>query len=130
RRNGNEGMPVEVHAFQRLPDGNTMIAESGPGRIIEVDKKGAIVQQIQLKIAKSSAHSDTRLVRKLATGNYLVCHESQGVVREYDKTGKIVWDYPAPLFNMKPKGGHGPEGFGNSVFAAVRLPSGNTLIAT
>jgi outer membrane protein assembly factor BamB len=130
RRNGNEGKSVEVHAFQRLPDGNTMIAESGPGRIIEVDKSGAIVQQIRLKIVKSSPHSDTRLVRKLATGNYLVCHESQGVVREYDKTGKIVWDYPVPLFDMKPKGGHGPEAFGNSVFAAVRLPSGNTLIAT
>jgi hypothetical protein len=130
RRNGNEGQSVEVHAFQRLPDGNTMIAESGPGRIIEVDKSGSIVKQIRLIIVKSSPHSDTRLVRKLATGNYLVCHESQGVVREYDQTGKIVWDYTVPLFDMKPKGGHGPEAFGNSVFAAIRLPSGNTLIAT
>ena len=39
KRNGNAGRPVEVHAFQRLPDGRTMIAESGPGRIIEVDAR-------------------------------------------------------------------------------------------
>src|SRR5215216_3727395 len=29
---------VEIHAFQRLDDGNTMVAESGNKRIIEVDK--------------------------------------------------------------------------------------------
>src|SRR5947209_19754 len=34
KRHGNEGKAVEVHAFQRLPDGATIIAESGPGRII------------------------------------------------------------------------------------------------
>ena len=28
---------VEVHAFQRLADGNTMVAESGNKRIVEVD---------------------------------------------------------------------------------------------
>jgi len=130
KKNGNEGKHVEVHAFQRLADGITMIVESGPGRIIEVDKKGTLVRQIPLKIVQPSPHSDTRLVRKLETGNYLVCHESQAVVREYDPTGKIVWDYPVPLFGEKPKGGHGPEAFGNSVFAAVRLANGNTLIAT
>lgn len=130
RRHGNEGKRVEVHAFQRLADGNTMIAESGPGRIIEVNKAGDLVHQIPLKIVKPNAHSDTRRVRKLATGNYLVSHESQGVVREYDKAGNVVWDYPVPLFGIKPRGGHGPEGYGNSVFAALRLPNGNTLIAT
>jgi outer membrane protein assembly factor BamB len=130
KKKGNEGKRVEVHSFQRLADGTTMIAESGAGRIIEVDTKGDIVRQISLKIAKSNPHSDTRLVRKLDTGNYLVCHESQGLVREYDRTGKIVWEYAVPLFDMKPKPGHGPEGFGNSVFAAVRLSNGNTLIST
>ncbi|MDA0818535.1 MAG: hypothetical protein O2946_13345, partial [Planctomycetota bacterium] len=37
KTNGNENRPVEVHAFQRLPGGLTMIVESGPARIIEVD---------------------------------------------------------------------------------------------
>src|SRR5205823_14030458 len=34
---------VEIHAFQRLPDGSTMIAESGNRRIVEVDRGGQIV---------------------------------------------------------------------------------------
>jgi hypothetical protein len=41
-----------------------------------------------------------------------------------------VWDYPIPLFDQARKGGHGPEAFGNQVFNAIRLPNGNTLIAT
>jgi hypothetical protein len=128
KMNGNEGKRVEVHAFQRLPDGLTMIAESGPSRIIEVDHDGAIKHQIKLKVNHPNAHSDTRLVRKLTNGNYLVAHESDGFVREYDSSGKIVWDYEVPLFGKERKGGHGPEAFGNSVFSAIRLANGNTLI--
>ncbi len=130
KMNGNEGKPVQVHAFQRLKDGTTMIAESGPARIIEVDVAGKLVHEIHLKVEHPSTHSDTRLARKLDNGHYLVCHESDGVVREYDADGKVVWDYPVPLFDHPRAGGHGPEAFGNSVFGALRLPSGNTLIAT
>jgi outer membrane protein assembly factor BamB len=128
--NGNEGKKLQVHSFQRLPDGNTMIAESGVGRIIEVDRAGKLVRQIKLKVAKNDPHRDTRLVRKLDNGHYLVAHEAEGAVREYDQDGNVVWDFPVPMFGKDPKGGHGPEAFGNSVFGAVRLPSGNTLVAT
>lgn len=130
KMNGNEGKRVEVHAFQRLPGGHTMIAESGVSRIIEVDPAGKIVKQIKLKVAKPDAHRDTRLVRKLDNGHYLVAHEGEGAVREYDGDGAVVWDYAVPMFGKTPKGGHGPEAFGNSVFSAVRLPNGNTLVAT
>ena len=130
RMNGNEGKRVEVHAFQRLPDGLTMIAESGVGRIIEVDQGGKIVRQIKLKVAKNDPHRDTRLVRKLDNGHYLVAHEGEGAVREYDASGKVVWDYPVPMFGKQPRGGHAAEAFGNAVFAALRLPGGNTLVAT
>jgi outer membrane protein assembly factor BamB len=130
KRNGNEGKAVEVHAFQRLPDGVTMIAESGPARIIEVDRDGKIVHQIKMKVANPHPHRDTRLVRKLDNGHYLVCHEAEGAVREYDGDGKVVWEYEVPLFGKPPRGGHGLEAFGNAVFAAVRLKNGNTLIAT
>ena len=130
RMNGNEGKRVEVHAFQRLPDGLTMIAESGVGRIIEVDAGGKIFKQIKLKVAKNDPHRDTRLVRKLDNGHYLVAHEGEGAVREYDGEGNVVWDYPVPLFGKQPRGGHGLEAFGNAVFCALRLPSGNTLVAT
>jgi outer membrane protein assembly factor BamB len=130
KSNGNEKRPVEVHAFQRLADGVTMIAESGPARIIEVDRAGKLLCEIKLKVAKPSAHRDTRLVRKLDKGHYLVCHEGEGAVREYDAAGAVVWDYPVPLFDQKPRGGHGVEAWGNAVFAALRLPGGNTLIST
>jgi len=130
QQNGNAGKKVEVHAFQRLDDGLTMIAESGVSRIIEVDRDGKIHGQIKLKVTRPDAHRDTRLVRKLAGGNYLVCHEAEGLVREYDPTGETVWEYQVPLFGKQPKGGHGVEAFGNQCFSALRLESGNTLIAT
>jgi outer membrane protein assembly factor BamB len=130
RSNGNEGKRVEVHAFQRLADGLTMIAESGTARIIEVDKTGMIHREVKLRVNHPNAHSDTRLVRKTADGHYLVAHESDGCVREYDATGKVIWEFEVPLFGRERKGGHGPEAFGNSVFSAVRLANGNTLIGT
>jgi outer membrane protein assembly factor BamB len=128
RRPENAGKKVEVHAFQPLPDGGLMIAESGPGRIIEIDRDGKVQKEIKLEIEHPHPHTDTRLARKLENGNYLVCHEADGVVREYDPTGRVVWKFAVPLFGKEPRGGHGPEAFGNKVFSAVRLPSGNTLL--
>ena len=61
----NKGKRIEVHAFQPLENGNVMIAESGAGRIIEVNREGAIVKQIKLKLDKPNAHSDTRLARPI-----------------------------------------------------------------
>src|SRR3954469_2055475 len=36
---------IQIHAFQRLPNGNTMVSESGNARIIEVDKDDKIVKE-------------------------------------------------------------------------------------
>ncbi len=130
KQGGNEGKKVEVHAFQRLPNGLTMIAESGPSRIIEVDSAGKIVTTIPLKVSQPHPHRDTRMVRKLSSGNYLVCHEGDGAVREYDNAGKVVWQYDVPLFGKQPRGGHGVEAFGNQCYCALRLASGNTLIGS
>jgi outer membrane protein assembly factor BamB len=120
---------VEVHAFQRLADGNTMVAESGNRRIVEVDKDGKVVKEVPLTVNKPDPHRDTRLARKFDTGNYLVCHEADGCVREYDPSGKVVWEYALDLNNRPRAPGHGPEGHGTDVFGAVRLKSGNTLVA-
>ncbi len=120
---------IEIHAFQRLPDGLTMVAETGNRRIVEVDKEGKIVREVPLTVEHPSTHSDTRMVRKLASGNYLVCHESDGVVREYDPKGKVVWSYKLDLAGRPASPGHGVEGHGVAVFGAVRLANGNTLIA-
>src|ERR1043166_378792 len=109
----NEGKRVEVPACQRLSDGRTMIAESGPARIIEVDKEGAIKKEIRLPIDKPDPHRDTRNVRKLESGHYLVCHEALQKVREYDGDAKVVWEYDVK----------------SAVYGAVRLKNGDTLIS-
>ena len=130
--NGNEGKPVEVHAFQPLRGGKRiMIAESGPARIIEIDRTGKLLSETKMTVERPHPHTDTRLVRKIGKDRYLVSHEGDGKVREYEEgTGKVVWEYDVPMFNREAKGGHGPESFGDKCFAALRLPNGNTLIAT
>jgi hypothetical protein len=120
---------IEVHAFQRLASGLTMVAESGNRRIVEVGQDGKIVKEIALQVEHPDPHRDTRMVRKLASGNYLVCHEGDGVVREYDESGKVVWSYALDLAGRPASPGHGPEGHGTAVFGALRLKTGNTLIA-
>lgn len=121
--NGNAGVPLEVHACQRLQNGLTMIAESGVGRIIEVDREGKLQHEIKLVRDHVSKHSDTRLVRSTPAGTYLVAHEADGKVREYNREGKVVWEFEEPLFGKKPAGGHGPEAFGNHLFSVVRIPN-------
>lgn len=128
--NGNAGKKIEVHAFQRLADGRTMLVENGIGRIIEIDRDGKIAHQLPYQVSTLNAHRDVRQAHKLDSGNYLVCHELDGRVVEYDPAGAIVWEYPVPLFDRAPRGGHGPEAWGNQVFNALRLKNGNTLIAT
>ena len=90
-----------------------MIAESGPGRIIEVDRQGRLRKEIKLKIEHPAAHTDTRLVRKLDNGHYLVAHEGENkIVREYDDKGQVVWQFE-------------PH---SKVYSAIRLANGNTLM--
>jgi len=120
--------PVEVHAFQRLDDGRTMIAETGNVRIIEVDRAGTIVKEVPLRVDNPNPHRDTRQARKLANGHYLVCHEGDGVVREYDGDGKVVWSYALDLDGRPRTPGH--DGHGTEVFGALRKADGNTLITT
>jgi outer membrane protein assembly factor BamB len=110
--NGNKGKRVDVHAFARLPNGNTRIVESRVGRVIEVDKDGELKHQFALKPGGTTS---SRWARATDKGTFLVCSEQPGVVTEYDvKDGKVVWDY---LIKTR-------------VYGAMRLKNGNTLIAS
>jgi hypothetical protein len=129
-QDGIDGRPVEVHAFQRLADGNTMLVENGIGRILEINRDGKIVHQLRFQVAEPSPHHDVRQARKLDNGSYLLCHESEGRVSEYAPDGQVVWDYEVPLFDKPRAAGHGPKAWGNQCFHALRLPGGNTLIST
>ncbi|WP_164102380.1 beta-propeller domain-containing protein [Candidatus Laterigemmans baculatus] len=105
---------AEIHAFRRLPNGRTMIAESGNRRIVEVDGAGEIQHSIPLAVDNPDPHRDTRLVRPTPAGTYLVCHEADRMVREYDRQGNVIWTHP----------------IGTEVYSAVRLENGNTLIGS
>ena len=97
---------------QRLEDGNTLVGENSTGRILELDKSGTIVFELQTKPYKTGFHHNLRMVRKLENGNYLVCHSGAKLVREYTPAGKIVFE--AKVNNL--------------AFSAVRLPNGNTVV--
>lgn|GEM_PF-82880 len=130
KQEDNVGKRIEIHAFERLQDGTTMIAESGSSRLLELRKDLTIVRRIPLQVVRPDPHHDTRLVRRTDGGTYLVCHENEGLVREYDSAGKSVWEYSIPLFGREPRPGHGVDAFGNQAFSAMRLKNGNTLIGT
>lgn len=119
---------VEVHAFQPLPDGRVMVAESGNKRIVEVDRDGKIVFEMELTVENPHPHRDTRMVRRLDHGGYLVCHEADGKIREYDRSGKVIWSYQLDLGGRPRSNGHGPEGHGVEVYGAIRLKNSHTLI--
>lgn len=127
---GYNGEKIEIHAFQRLANGNTMVAESGISRIVEVDADGKLVSEIPLQVKEPHPHRDTRLVRKLDNGDYLVSHEGEERVARYNTSGEVVWNFQVPLFDKQPAKGHGPEGYGAKTFSAIVLKNGNYLIAT
>ncbi len=130
-QNRDDGLKkVEIHAAQRLPNGTTMIAESGSSRILEVNPDGTIAKEFPLVVTAPNAHSDTRQVRRLENGHYLVAHEADQIVKEYDSAGKVIWQFPVPLFGKEPSKGHGPEAFGGKCFSAIKAKNGNYLITT
>ena len=100
-----------VHAFTRMKNGNTMIAESGKDRIIIVDPDGKIVSETPLG---KDGRGKTRQAEVLDNGNFLVCAERPGTVTEYNLQGDIVWEYE----------------IGTRVYGAIRLENGNTLIGS
>lgn len=123
--------PVELHAFEPLPDGGTMVALSGAAVILELDQEGKVRHRIPLRVKQPSVHSDTRLVRRDPDdGGYWVAHENDGCVRRYDRDGKVIWQFDVPLFGGKPAGGHGHEAYGNRLFAAIPKPDGGVWIGT
>ena len=62
----------------------------------------------------NGGHGFIRNARKLQNGNYLVAFYAGKKVREFDAAGTVVWECPVPA----------------GVHSCIRLPNGNTLIAS
>ena len=103
----------QVLGFSRLADGNTLVAEQGPPRAVEVDPKGSIVRSTPLKTSQEHFHTQVRNIQKLPNGNILAAYEGEGAAREVDPEGKVVWEYTGVT----------------NCGTAIRLKDGNTLIA-
>lgn len=102
----------EVYACQRLPNGDTLVGELGPCRLVEVGPDGQIRKTVKVP-TNVGQHMQFRNARKLPNGHYLVACTGDGAVKELDGDGNVTWATKLP---------------GSSPFSAVRLPNGNTLI--
>lgn len=105
--------PNEIPNCQPLPDGNVLIGIVGECRLIEVNRKGEIVHQVQLSTTEKTPHSQFRMCRKTSEGTYLVPFTAEGAVREYDRDGRVIREFP-----QRP-----------TPVCALRLENGNTLIS-
>lgn len=105
---------AEVHACQPLPDGNVMVVECGPSRIVEIGRDGKIAREIKLPMppANISLHDQYRGVRKTADGRYIVCRKGEHRVEVLDGAGRVLRALPVP----------------GDVHEAVELPGGNLLV--
>lgn len=108
-----ESASPQVLGCRRLRNGNTLVAEQGPCRVLEVDPRGKVVRQTPLLTSEPGYHLQVRNIHWLPNGHLLAAHEGEGAVREVDADGKLVWEYT------------GVENAGE----ALRLKNGNTLIA-
>lgn len=114
----------EIGTTQRLYNGNTLVTELGKRpRLIEVDARGKIVQEIALQPETDNAHMQTRMARQLKGGNYLVPHLLAFAVKEYAPDGRVVRSFKTDLPEL---GGRPAE---NWPFTAIRLDNGNTLVS-
>lgn len=115
---------MELGTALRLPNGNTMITESGSEpRIVEVDALGKVIKRLPLVPETDNVHMQTRMARKLQNGNYLVPHLLAFAVKEYNQEGEIVNTFSTDF-----------EAFGGRIsetwpFTAIRLENGNTLVS-
>jgi outer membrane protein assembly factor BamB len=108
------GEKTEVHACQPLPNGDVLVVENGPARLLEIDRAGKIAKEVKLTPppASVSIHDQFRGVRKTAAGHYLICRKGEHQVEELDAIGKRLRLIPVP----------------GDVHEALPLPDGHLLI--
>ena len=104
------GPPLVKHAeaCQRLPNGNTMIADNGTHTVMDITPDKKVVWKYDVP-----GGANMRMVRRLENGNTLICASSSNLVIEVSPEKKIVWKYKVPF-----------------PYLAERLENGDTLISS
>jgi hypothetical protein len=105
---------VLAGSAQRLANGNTLIADTGNNRVIEVDANGLVQRE-------HDSLSQPTDARRLANGNTLLVDSGNHRVVEVNAAGQIAWQF----------GTTGVAGTGARLrepSKAERLPNGNTLL--
>jgi len=104
------GKPVVLNpeSCQRLPNGNTMIADNAAHAILDVTPEKQVVWRYEVP-----GKPNMRQVRRLANSNTLICASSNHEVLEVSPAKEIVWRYTLPF-----------------PYLAQRLENGNTLISS
>jgi hypothetical protein len=105
---------TEIHSCQSLGKDRVLIMRNGnPAQVMIVNTvTGNIEKEIPIPTPVTGTHGQFRHIRMTKAGTLLVPHLGEGKVVEYDLDGKVLWSVPA-----------------KSPWQAVRLKSGNTLIA-
>jgi hypothetical protein len=80
----NVGDPGGPCGVEWLPNGRYLVALSGPGKVMEVDRSGKPVWSMKV----AGAHQALRL----PSGRLLVVSMSAKRVAEMDRTGKVFWE--------------------------------------
>lgn len=95
----------EAHTARFLPNGNILlgICASAKARIIELDKKGKILKEINFDTGIENPHGQFRQLIKNKKGNYVVPLIGRGAVVEVNPKGEIVKEIilKVPFFSVK-----------------------------
>ncbi len=121
--NGNQGKRIEVHAFERLEQWQHDDRRVGhganhrsrpPGQTAERDPFGVGSSQRTQRYTSGAKHCRTAPI-------WLPMKPMARYVNTIGTLAQVVWEYEVPMFGKDAKNGHGPEAFGNRLFAALRL---------
>ena len=102
-----------AESAQRLPNGNTVIADNGQNCVLEVNSKGEVVWRFDVPNSNNRPRQTMRQMRRLPNGNTLICCSTLDEVWEVNPKKEIVWRYSIPF-----------------PYLATRLRNGNTLISS
>jgi acetyl esterase/lipase len=109
----SEGLEHPI-AAQRLPGGNTLIADARLGQVIEVTPAGAIAWKYE---SPDLANMRSRNAHRTEQGTTLIAVEADARLIEVDASGKIVWQWQAPNAQAR------------KLYMGRRLPNDHTLIS-